>query len=491
MFTFGSEEKAKLAALGRSQAVIEFSPEGVVLSANERFLSLLGYHLDEIVGQRHAIFVDPMEQSSDDYRAFWDSLRSGAFHAGEFRRIGKGGRQVWLQASYNPIRDKTGSVLKVVKFAIDATEQKRRSLDWEGQVAALNRSQAVIEFELDGSIIWANDNFLSALGYRLDEIKGRHHSMFVEGAHRGSRDYDQFWQALRRGEYQAGEFRRIGKGGREVFIQASYNPILGGDGKPTKVVKFSSDVTAQVEARRRIEAGQVSIGAGLDSILDAVSEATEQAGGAAQEVGGVNDSVQAVAAASEELATSVAEISSKVGSASSISTEAVSQARETNAIVAGLSSAADRIGEVVMLIRGIAEQTNLLALNATIEAARAGDAGRGFAIVASEVKNLAEQTAKATEQIGAQISDSQNMATKAVTAIESIAGTIARINEISVAIASAVEQQSGVTREISVSMQVASQGVSAISGRMKDIAGSTGKVEVATREVRQAARALM
>ncbi|MFC3694218.1 methyl-accepting chemotaxis protein [Chenggangzhangella methanolivorans] len=487
-----SDARAKLAAIERSQAVIEFSPDGVILGANPNFLAVVGYQLDEVVGRRHALFVDPAEQASPAYREFWENLRAGSLHAGEFRRVAKGGREIWLQASYNPIVDRRGVVTKVMKVAADVTAQKRHTVDCENQIAAFHRSQAVVEFDVDGVIRSANENFLRAMGYRLEEIVGRHHSMFVDEAYRASGDYAQFWDKLRRGEYEAGEFRRFARGGREIFIQASYNPVLGADGKPLKIVKLvSDDVTAQAKARDRREQGQVTISGQLDSILSAVTQTTEQAGSAAQEVGGVTDSVQSVAAASEELAVSVSEISSKVSNASVISTEAVSQARETNAIVAGLSTAADRIGEVVLLIRGIAEQTNLLALNATIEAARAGDAGRGFAIVASEVKNLAEQTAKATEQISSQISESQSMAAQAVSAIENIAETIKRINEISIAIASAVEQQSGVTREISVSMQFASQGVFAISGRMKEIAAATQQVDSATREVREASRALL
>lgn len=491
MFSIGYHDtQAKLAALDRSQAVIEFGPDGKIQSANANFLAVVGYRLEEIKGQHHAILVGPAERASDSYRQFWEALRRGVYQAGEFRRIGKDDREVWLQASYNPIVDRAGAVIKVVKFAADVTAQKHRSIDCESQIAALRRSQAVIEFEIDGTIISANENFLSAVGYRLDEIVGRRHAMFVSNSESAGEDYVRFWKALQEGRHQGGEFRRIGRNGREIWLQATYNPVIGGDGKVMKVVKFAADVTEQVEGRRRREIGQATIGEQLDSILQAASEATEQASSAAQEVGGVNDSVQSVAAASEELAVSVAEISSKVSNASVISTEAVDQARDTNSIVEGLSTAADKIGAVVLLIRGIAEQTNLLALNATIEAARAGDAGRGFAVVASEVKNLAEQTAKATEQIGSQISESQSMAVQAVSAIEGIAETIKRINEISVSIASAVEQQSGVTRQISVSMQFASQGVSAISERMGEIANSTRHVDRATREAREVSRAL-
>jgi methyl-accepting chemotaxis protein len=377
-----------------------------------------------------------------------------------------------------------------VKFATDVTEQKLRNAEFEGQITAIHRSQAVIAFTLDGTILTANDNFLAALGYGLDEIKGKHHSLFVDAATRDSAEYREFWASLGRGEFQAAEYKRVGKGGKEIWIQATYNPILDMNGKPFQVVKFATDITAQVQRRIRRAEVQKTIDAGLTEISDAVSVATQQAAGGASASTQVSSNVQAVAAGAEELAASVGEISQQVSHALTISVQAVQQANETNAIVSSLVTAAQKIGEVVTLIESIAAQTNLLALNATIEAARAGEAGRGFAVVASEVKNLATQTAKATEEIGAQIAETQTTTGKAVSAIETIAGTIAKLNEISATIAAAVEEQTAVTQEMSTNMQTAAEGVSSISGSMNDIARSTRLVDESTQKVREASRAL-
>jgi methyl-accepting chemotaxis protein len=220
------EAHAKLAALDRVQGVIEFDLDGRILSANSNFLDVVGYTLPEIVGQHHSLFMDPTERESKAYRAFWERLRSGAFESGQFQRIGRGGRQIWIQASYNPMFDVRGRPYKVVKFATDITLQRTEEADRAGQIAAIHKVQAVIAFDLDGTVLEVNDNFLAAVGYECAEVVGQHHSLFVEPAYRDSEAYRAFWAALRNGTYQAAQFRRLGKGGREVWIQASYNPIL-------------------------------------------------------------------------------------------------------------------------------------------------------------------------------------------------------------------------------------------------------------------------
>ena len=235
--------QGRLAALDRSQAIIEFSTDGVILDANANFLRAMGYARDEVVGRHHSMFVEPDYARSDEYRAFWEALRRGEFTSAEYRRLAKGGREVWIQASYNPILGADGQPKSVVKYATDITAAKQRAADDAGQIQAIGRSQAVIAFALDGTILEANANFLAAMGYAADEIVGRHHRMFVEPAEAASAGYRQFWDRLRRGEYVAAEFKRLAKGGREVWIQASYNPILGTDGQPFKVVKFATDVT--------------------------------------------------------------------------------------------------------------------------------------------------------------------------------------------------------------------------------------------------------
>nr|MDJ0868734.1 PAS domain S-box protein [Myxococcota bacterium] len=239
-----SELQAVYQALDKAQAIIEFALDGTVLAANENFLRTFGYELGEVVGQHHRIFCEPGYADSSGYEEFWKRLRSGKADTGEFKRLGKDGREVWLQASYNPVLGEDGRPAKIVKFATDVTQTKLEYAEYEGKVQAIDRAQAVIEFELDGTIITANDNFLGAMGYRLEEIVGQHHRIFCEPDYARSADYAEFWQRLGRGEYDTGEFKRLGKDGREIWLQASYNPILDADGRPFKVVKFATDVTA-------------------------------------------------------------------------------------------------------------------------------------------------------------------------------------------------------------------------------------------------------
>jgi methyl-accepting chemotaxis protein len=259
MFQFrkNSTSDSLAVAIGRSQAVIEFGMDGIIITANENFLNTLGYSLGEIQGKHHAMFVDPSERDGAAYREFWAALNRGEYQAAEYKRFGKGGKEVWIQASYNPIRDQHGKLCKVVKFATDITDRKFKSMEDAGQIAAINRAQAVIAFELDGTIISANEGFLNAMGYSLPEIQGKHHGMFVEAATRDSAAYREFWAKLNRGEYQSGEYKRVGKGGKEIWILASYNPVLDEKGKPLKVVKFATDVTKEKLANADL-AGQIA-----------------------------------------------------------------------------------------------------------------------------------------------------------------------------------------------------------------------------------------
>ncbi len=240
----------KLAAISRAQAVIEFNLDGTILDANDNFLATVGYGRDEIIGKHHRMFVDAREHNSPAYKAFWEALGRGTFQATEFRRTGKNGREIWLQASYNPIFDTLGHPFKVVKFATDITQAKLRTAEFEGKLAAISKSQAIIEFALDGTILAANENFLAAVGYDLAEIKGKHHRLFVDPDEQQTSAYRSFWEKLGQGQFQAGEFKRLGKGGKEVWLQASYNPIFDPAGRPIKVVKFASDISEAVAARR-------------------------------------------------------------------------------------------------------------------------------------------------------------------------------------------------------------------------------------------------
>ncbi|MCK1642389.1 PAS domain-containing methyl-accepting chemotaxis protein [Bradyrhizobium sp. 157] len=427
------EDAGQIAAISRAQAVIAFEMDGTIVTANDNFLKALGYTLAEIQGKHHSMFVDPSERGSAAYRQFWTSLNRGENQQAEYKRIGKGGKEVWILASYNPVLDEKGKPFRVVKFATDVTSQKLSTADLAGQIAAISKSQAVIEFNMDGTIIGANQNFLRTVGYSLDEIRGRHHSMFVEQTERDSAAYREFWAALNRGEYQAAEYKRIGKGAKEIWIQASYNPILDLNGKPFKVVKYAADTTAQVLVRMGNE-----------------------------RVRGMMDSV---AAGAEELNASVREISEAMTKSRETAATAVGRVEAADAQAQRLNEAAQAMSGIVELIGNITGQINLLALNATIESARAGEAGRGFAVVASEVKNLATQAKQATDKIGQEIGNLNGISGDVVGALDSIKSAIQSVSEYVTATAAAVEEQSTVTGEMSSSMQRAAAEAKAIAQR--------------------------
>jgi len=243
----GGSTNDLITAINRSQAVIEFKLDGTIISANENFLSVMGYELSEIEGKHHSMFAEPEFAASEEYQKFWDDLRAGEFFSGDYKRLGKGGKEIWINATYNPIKDGMGKTYKVIKLASDITEEKMHSAFTEGQIDAISRSQAVIEFELDGTIVTANENFCNAMGYSLEEIKGKHHSMFAEPGFAETSEYKQLWADLREGKYASGAFKRIGKGGKDIWISATYNPILDANGKPYKVVKFAQDITQAKE----------------------------------------------------------------------------------------------------------------------------------------------------------------------------------------------------------------------------------------------------
>jgi methyl-accepting chemotaxis protein len=420
----GMEDAGKIAAIDRAQAVIEFNMDGTIVTANENFLGAMGYSLTEIQGKHHSLFVAPADRDSAAYRDFWANLNRGEFQAGEFKRLGKGAKEIWILATYNPILNEAGKPFKVVKFATDVTEQKMQTIDSDGQIEAIGKSQAVIEFNMDGTIRVANPNFLNAMGYSLGEVQGKHHSMFVDHDERNSAAYREFWDTLNRGQYQAAEYKRIAKGGREIWIQASYNPILDLNGKPFKVVKYATDITAQAVQRQKAERARSLI--------------------------------ESVAAGSEEMSASIREISQTMTKSKETAVIATGRVEAADQQALKLNSAAQAMSGIVQLIGDITGQINLLALNATIESARAGEAGRGFAVVASEVKNLANQAKQATDTISTEIEALNSVAGDVVGSLVAIKAAIGSVNEFITSTAAAVEEQSIVTSDMSTNMQRAS-----------------------------------
>ncbi len=412
---------AQADAISKSQAVIEFNMDGTIITANQNFLGAMGYGLPEIVGKHHSMFMPRDMRDSAEYRAFWADLNLGKYKAGEFKRVGNGDRDVWIHASYNPIMDSSGKPVKVIKFASDITAQKLRASDFAGQIEAIGKSQAVIEFNMDGVVLNANENFLVTLGYSLPDVQGKHHRMFMPSEDRDTAPYREFWAALNRGEFQSGEYRRVGRGGKDVWIQASYNPIRDLNGNPYKVVKYASDVTGQVIARMKSEK--------------------------------VRGLMESVAAGAEELNASVREISEAMSKSRETANNAVDRVEAADHRAQRLSNAADSMRSIVQLIGDITGQINLLALNATIESARAGEAGRGFAVVAAEVKNLANQAKQATDKIEQEIGNLNAISGDVVTALQTIRKAIESVNEYVTSTAAAVEEQSAVTSEMSTGMQ--------------------------------------
>jgi len=525
----------QLTAISKSQAVIEFSPDGTIISANENFETTMGYSCAEIAGKHHSMFAEPAYAASEEYAAFWKELACGDFKTGEFRRFAKDGREVWLQASYNPISDIHGKVQKVVKFATDITADKTFSADARGQLTAISKSQAVIEFDLTGHILTANQNFLNALGYTLEDIQEQHHSMFVDPEYRNSQDYHKFWKALARGEFMGGEFMRITKSGTPIWIQATYNPIFDAAGTPYKVVKFATDITQRVQvvetlgsSLKKLSTGDLTIdmteefppeferirldfNAATVALLNAMTnivENTSSIRGDVSQISAASESLatrtEKQAAALEETAAAVDELTASVLSATELAETAkhmsqdtktsaqksASVMNETKKAMEKISDSSSKISRIIGVIDEISFQTNLLALNAGVEAARAGEAGLGFAVVAAEVRALAQRSSDAAQEIATLISASADEVKNGVELVGNAGTTISEVENLIITISERVEEISNSSREQSTTLKEINTAINQLDQVTQENAAMFEESNAATQNLSQAINTL-
>jgi methyl-accepting chemotaxis protein len=609
------EQSEFIDAITRSQIMIEYGPDGKVLNANAKFLKFTGFELSEIVGKPHSLFCAEQEVESFEYKKLWEGLKRGESASGQFKRFAKNNKEVWITASYCPVMNADGVVYKIVTLATDFTEIKAElqvrtdimnmtsivsESDLRGDITSINEKYteiskytreeligkphnitrhpdmpkevfkemwgtigrgkmfrgvvknrakdgspyyvdaviapimgdngkpkkylgvryditeaeserhnmravfgaidsaiAYVEFDTSGNVLTANSNFLKTVEYQLDEVKGKQHKIFCEAETYNSPEYPQFWKVLSEGQSHSGIFKRKSKSGKSIWMQSVYAPVFDETGRVTKVIKIATDVTDQQNMIYSIQETASALSSAsteltataseMSSTADKTSQEAKVATAAAEEV---SVGVQTVATNIEEMVASIKEIGRSTNESSQMAKMTLLKAQESNMTVTKLGLSSQEVGDVIKVISSIAQQTNLLALNATIEAARAGEAGKGFAVVANEVKELAKQTAKATDDITNKIGAIQSDTRSAIEAIGGISQAVEKLNGISGVIAAAVEEQTATTNEISRVVVQSKRGVESITGNIKLVSLAAGESHTSSTQTLEASREL-
>jgi methyl-accepting chemotaxis protein len=502
LFSFSNkknkEEKAQLNAIDEHFAVISFSPEGIILDVNQNFLDALGYTENEVLGKHHKIFCDSKLVNSKEYSDFWDDLKKGTVQTSEFKRIRKDGHSIFIQASYTPIKDNSGKVYKVIKFAQDVTAKKLEDLYYRGQIQAIGKSQAIIEFDMNGIILNANENFLNAIGYTLEEIKTKHHSIFCEESYKNSNEYKDFWEKLNNGEFESGEFLRIGKNNKKVYIQATYNPIMDIDNKPFKVVKYATDITLRKNMMFNIQDNVQKLNKSLNHLSNtsnSMSKDAEKSMNGSQEVSvsieQMNQAVNDLTEKIESMLSSITSIATAATNGEKIALGAREQSKSTSSAIIKLNQESSKIGETINLITQIAFQTNILSLNAAVEAATAGEAGRGFAVVAAEVRNLATRSNEAAKEITSAIESIQSLVKNSLESINSVDSTIEEISSMSSSISKSILEQKTISNQLASTALQTSKGLNEISSSMINVSQSAQNTRDEAMETKNASDELI
>ena len=497
MFFKNKNEKILSEVINRNYAVIYFKPDGTVIKANEVFLKTMGYSLEEVVGKHHSMFCEEKFTKTQEYKDGWNDLRAGKTLTAEFQRVKKDKSLIFLRASYMPVIE-NGKVLEVIKLAQDITKNRLKNLFFIGQVKAINKSNAVIEFDMNGNILNANDNFLNTLGYKKEEIIGKHHSIFCEESYKNSNEYKEFWKKLNRGEFDSGEYLRIGKNGKHIWIQASYNPIFDMDGKPFRVVKYATDIThrknTMFEVEKELKEFSNSLNTLLTTSINMLKDAkfsNENSQNATSSSQNINSLIQDLSNKIDEMQQAIIDISSKTSKNEQIAQEATIQSKQTATAMVKLNEESQKIGETVNMISQIAFQTNILSLNAAVEAATAGEAGKGFAVVAQEVRNLASRSDDAAKNITERIALIQNLVKNSLDSIHEIDDTISDISTISKEISLSMSEQKQNSSIVSQNAKDGSRSLNEVTKNMQDVVLSTENTLIEAQKTQDSSNSLV